>query len=190
MFDSRIDLKSNFRLYSIVENVTMMIQGRANNFSVADQVPLGLKSGDGTFTIAIEKVDGLFENNAQTIYLEDKFLNVIHNLSANPYNFTKQAGIADNRFVLRYNNVMLDNAAFETEKSVIIYKSNDVISISSKNNVINSVIVFDVLGRKLFENNTVNDNDFEIKNIAIRDQTILVKIGLENEQSVVKKIIF
>jgi hypothetical protein len=78
----------------------------------------------GNHTIAIKKVDGLFEQN-QDIYLEDKQLNIIHDLRQAPYNFTSSVGTFNDRFVLRYTTVALSNQDFESIDSSVLVSAND-----------------------------------------------------------------
>ena len=64
--------------------------------------------------------DGLFEN--QDVYLEDKLLNVIHNLKIN-YEFSTEAGTFNDRFQLRFSPVALGNPTFNAS-TVIVSKMN------------------------------------------------------------------
>lgn len=55
---------------------------------------------------------------------------------------------------------------------------------------IESVIVYDILGRSLLEKSNIKNNAFAITNLALSNQTLIVKIVLENGQTVTKKIVF
>lgn len=104
-------LESN-SLYSLIGTEAFVIQARALPFHEYDQVPLGYNVLQaGQYAIRIDQYDGDFEN--RNIYLEDQLLNVIHDLKQSPYTFTTAAGHFEDRFVLRYNNSMLSNTAFE-----------------------------------------------------------------------------
>jgi hypothetical protein len=53
----------------------------------------------------------LFEDVNQAILLEDKQLNLIHDLRTAPYSFIATTGVNKDRFVLRYTNTSLNNNA-------------------------------------------------------------------------------
>src|SRR5699024_7498930 len=92
-YDSNLfDDKRPLLLYSMLGIDTMAIQGRALPFSDSDTVPIGYftKTADNV-TLSIDHVDGLFLDN-QAIYLEDKLLNVIHDIKSDPYVFASAAG--------------------------------------------------------------------------------------------------
>ncbi|WP_310557252.1 hypothetical protein, partial [Flavobacterium sp.] len=133
MFDAFTDYKNSQNLYSLINENIFAIQGRSLPFVNTDQVPLGFKvPTNGSYTIAVGAVDGLFSGNAQMIYLEDKQLNVIHNLSVAPYQFTANQGIVNNRFVLRYTDAALSNSDFDlSTNQITVYASNDVVKIDS-----------------------------------------------------------
>src|SRR5436190_15850387 len=101
-------------------------------------------------TISIDSLDGLFTGN-QDIFIEDKLLNVIHNLKLAPYTFTTEAGTFDDRFVLRYTDTNLgldDSRGFAN--NVIISSKNQQVKIQSTIEDIHKVIIFDMLGRTIY----------------------------------------
>ncbi|WP_281322899.1 T9SS sorting signal type C domain-containing protein [Flavobacterium aestivum] len=99
--------------YSINESKNLVIQGRALPFDKTDKVPLGYKTTvEGTFTISIDKVDGVLAS--QAVFVEDKVTNVIHNLKNGAYSFSTQKGVFNDRFVLRY----VDNTPVVTDPIV------------------------------------------------------------------------
>lgn len=77
--------------YSLIDDKKLVIQGRALPFSESDFVALGYSSTiAGEFSIAIDHADG--DLSAQTVYLEDKTENIVHNLLESNYKFTTTAG--------------------------------------------------------------------------------------------------
>lgn len=74
----------------------------------------------------------------------------------------------------------------EHDVSVI---SNQELNIQSTNEKIASVLVFDVLGRKLFEGNDIKTNNFIIP-IAKRNLPLFIEIVLDNGTKVNKKTIY
>ena len=70
--------------------------------------------------------------NAQKIYIEDKLLGTINDITATPYQFVATQGITNDRFVLRYTNQTLSNADFDLNENVItVFTSNNEIKINS-----------------------------------------------------------
>jgi len=89
---------SGSALYSVVDGTKLVIQGRALPFDVYDVVPLGITiTAAGTFKIKLTATDGLFAEGQQ-IYIHDKYLNIIHNITENEYVFSSDAGEFFNRF--------------------------------------------------------------------------------------------
>jgi len=128
---------NSITLYSIIPEKNLVIQGRALPFSNEDQVPLGYKSTlNDTFSIRIDHFDGLFEN--QNIYIEDRLLNIVHDLKQSPYVFTSGIGTFDDRFVLRYNNGLLSTNTNEYASDLIAYLNQQKLVIQA-NEFINQV---------------------------------------------------
>lgn len=172
-------------LYSLAGE-KLSIQGRPMPFDVADEVPIGYRSTiAGNFDLSLAQFDGLFED--QEVYIEDKMLNIIHDLKSGPYSFATEAGTFDNRFVLRYTNGQLDNVDFNANQ-VVIYRNDDVWIINSGHATMKSVAVHDVRGRLVFEQKHVNSNETQMR-LDTANQILLVTIVAEDGTSVVKKII-
>lgn len=188
LFDAITDEKLNFNLYSIIGEESMTIQGRALPFDQQDRVPMGIKvQQNGNYTIGIGVVDGFFTDNNQKIYLEDLENNIIHDLRLNPYVFSANAGNHPNRFVLRYTDETLgigDNG-ISLDALNLIYNSNLVVSSSNTN--IESVQIFDVLGRLLFEKKNVMDKELVISEYSRTNSPIVVFVKLING-SIIKKM--
>jgi hypothetical protein len=190
MYDAIKNIAKEKNIYSLSEDETLIIQGRPIPFDHNDQVPIGvniLSAGD--YKIAIAAVDGLFEHE-QPIYLEDKELNIIYDLRQSPYSFSSVAGIFNTRFVLRYTNTALGNPDFgNIENSVIVSGNNGELTIKSSIENIQEVTIYDVLGRQLFFAKEINNTNFVTSNISMSQQTLIVKIKMENGMSISRKII-
>lgn len=189
-FDATIGITSAIGIYSFADDQKCIIQGKPNPFANTDEVPLGINvHSNGNYHIAIKAVDGVFENNGQTIYLEDKLLNVVHNLSAAPYLFNSNAGTYNERFVLKYTNVVLSTPEINWNNTLSIY-ANSQININSSLEKINAVIVYDILGKVLFTERNIEKNTFEIQKIQQQKQLLFVKVTLSNKQIIIKKVVY
>ena len=176
--------------YSINNTNKFVIQGRALPFEETDNVPLGYRSViDGDFTIAINNADGLLAG--QKVYLEDKQTNTIHELTANNYTFTTTKGTFNDRFVVKYTNKTLGTGDFETiNDGVEVIVKNKIITISSEKENIKKVLIYDISGKLLYQKEKISDVSLVIQNLRSAQQVLVIKVVLENEVLVNRKIIF
>jgi len=191
MFDAIGSEKLNFNLYSTIGNEIMKIQGRTLPFDQEDRVPMGIKvSQNGNYTIGIGAVDGFFTNDNQNIYIEDKVTNIIHDLRQNPYSFTAEAGNYPNRFILRYTNETLGGDDLVVDEANLWVISSDVLSVKSTKNTIQSIRVFDVLGRHLAYYPNVEGYEARLTTIQKNNAGLIIQVTLSNGTVINKKIIY
>ncbi|WP_333810298.1 beta strand repeat-containing protein [Flavobacterium sp.] len=177
------------KIYSMVQDQPLIIQGRQLPFNDQDRIPIGYDIATaGNYSIAIHTVDGLFTGN-QNIYLEDLTLNVIHDLKQSPYQFSTATGVFRNRFILRFTNSTLGNNDFEMDNSVVIYTDANI-NIKSAIETIKSVEIFDLLGRNIATFKDVNTSQFTSQNMKQSKLPLLVKVTLENGLTKTYKIIY
>lgn len=191
MFDAIGSEKLNFNLYSTIGNEIMKIQGRTLPFDQEDRVPMGIKvSQNGNYTIGIGAVDGFFTDTNQNIYLEDLENNIIHDLRQNPYSFSAIAGNYTNRFVLRYTNETLGGDDLVADDANLWVYSSDVLSVKSTKNTIQSVRVFDVLGRHLAYYPNVDGYEVPLTTIQKNNAGLIIQVTLSNGSVISKKAIY
>ncbi|MGY0393167.1 CUB domain-containing protein [Bizionia sp. KMM 8389] len=183
--------ETNNRFYSTTHSTELAIQGRALPFHNSDLVPLGIEiANSGEYKIALNSIDGLFETTNQTIFIEDTYTNQIHNIRISPYSFTTETGKYDDRFILRYTDNALSIENFNTIQDLSITAPNsDYIKVSSKNNSIVSVVIYDILGRKLLSKNNLNTPELKISNNSFSDGTYVIKATTNNNQVYTERII-
>lgn len=188
-FDSNTLNTGSMSIYSLTSNTDKyLIQGRELPFDVNDEVPIGIHiQTAGSYSIAIAGVDGLF--NSQNIYLRDKLLDITYDIKAAPYRFYTSAGTINERFKIVYlNNVLAaSNHSFDT--SVRVY-AKEFITINSTLEPIDSVTVFDILGRKLGHYTNVESNEFTITNLEKNNTALLIQVKLKNGITITQKVIF
>ena len=89
----------------------------------------------------------------QNVFIEDKLLNVVHNIKDTPYAFSTQAGTFDDRFVLRYTDKTLGVDETQTNDGMVVLYSNNYKTLIIRNFVkdatVNSVMLFNMLGQKI-----------------------------------------
>lgn len=182
---------NQLKFYSLIEGKNFTIQGKALPFDAEDEVPIGYKSTvAGNLQISIDQYDGLFVG--QDIYLEDQLLNVVHDLKEAAYEFTTTIGTFNDRFILRYtpDGTLATPDPTHIANGVIVYKDHDEILIKSALVNLQSVTVYDLLGRAIFGATTIGTNTFTISNVAMNEQPLIIKTILANGQVVNKKIVY
>lgn len=173
-------------MYSLIDDAKFGIQGRALPFDVTDQVSIGVNiPTPGNYIIGIAAVDGLFES--QNIYLTDNLANIIHNLKANPYQFTSQSGEINNRFKVVY----IDNTLGINNPNVIdtfATISNNMIRVESSE-LIKEIRLYDVAGKLI---NTYSLKEYKNQFTSpfyYANGVYIAKIMLDNEMVFSKKLI-
>jgi hypothetical protein len=137
-------------IYSVVEDAKMTIQGRSYPFDTGDTVALGVDLiEDGIYKIAIDTVEGsVFENERQGIYLEDTYLNVVHDLRATPYSFAGVAGTVKDRFVLRYTADQQLSVDEQQKLNTFIYVKEERLYVKSSQNI-EAIVLYDLTGKQV-----------------------------------------
>lgn len=192
LYDAITDEKAPFKLYSKIQNEKMTIQGRALPFDIYDKVPLGANINQvGEYVFSIGVLEGFLADNQYNIYLEDKELDVVHNLKNAPYRFTidnLNGGSIENRFEIKYVDQTLGNNDLILDNSVQII-TNEVITILSSNEI-KTVNVWNVLGQKLYENKNIGDRELTISKLYQNNAPLIIEVELQNGTLVKKKIIY
>ena len=176
--------------YSFTQDKNLVIQGRALPFDETDTVPLGYRAQDaGSYTIDIDQIDGKLA--AQNVYIEDKLMNVIHDLKASSYTFNTGLGTFNDRFLLRYTDITLGNNTFDPlSNQLVVSKDKNELKIKSASETIKRVTVFDLQGKKVFDKEVLNSNEFRSSNISLSKQIGIVKVTLDNGQVISTKVSF
>ena len=166
-FDGESFGGNNVTFYSIIPEAKLSIQGRALPFDTSDTVTLGYKAAKkGNYSIRIDHIEGLFVN--ESIYLEDKQLNVTHDLKLKPYVFSTAVGDFNNRFVLRYSGKTLgveENSINNDELKISYIQNNNILLVNniSSNNTVETVTLFNVLGQFVSSWEVENQNQQNIE---------------------------
>ena len=158
-------------------------------FDINDQVPLGINiAASGSYKIAVNEVDGLFEQG-QSIYLEDKLLNVIFNLRQAPYVFSTEQGTFNGRFVLRYTDTSLSSSDFsDLSSSIVVFKSHDFVTIQSDKTPIGEVVVYDIQGRIIQDFKNLTTSEFKFSPPTAQ-QVLVLKIITKDNLPFYRKIL-
>ena len=142
--------------------------------------------------IGIDKLEGKFKESEYEIYLKDKFLNKIHDLNQQDYEFINESkGIYNDRFEL----VIQKSAILHVEEDVlnnqlIIKKSEGQLRVSTSNNsIISNFQAYNLLGKLLIDKSP-NKNFLISSTNNISEGTILIiRTTLLSGEVLTKKII-
>ena len=185
--DARYINDSPTALNNLLDNQEFAIQGRSLPFTASDIVPLAFKAANpGNYSIAIARVDGLFADGNQKVYLKDNLTSTVHDLSSGAYTFASATGTFNTRFEIIYQ-AQLSTPSFNAN-SVVVYSQDNGFAINSGNAVMQSVKVFDIRGRLLLEKNNI-DSSQTVVSAGNSNQVLLIQITSEDNVTVTKKVI-
>jgi len=189
-YDSKYFNDGPIALMTFIDTTNLVIQGRSVPFDVTDVVPLKYKATTaGSYTIAIDHVDGLFTAGGQTIYLKDNLTTIIHNLTNGAYTFATAAGTFGNRFEIVYQDTTLaidDPTALANQ--VVVYYQNDGFVVNAGKLEMKKIKVFDVSGRLIAEMDDIYATETRIKVNAAK-QVLLLQITTVDGAVVIKKAV-
>jgi len=176
-------------LYSLLGTETLSIQGKGLPFSDSDIVPLGYTSSLAlNFTIAIADIDGLFTN--QNVYLVDKLTNVTTNLKQGSYTFSTEVGTFNDRFELKFVDAALGiDLPVLAQNEIAVIRSGNQIEISSDKESIAAVMVYDLLGKVVYQKSGISNTTFATNDLNVHNQVVIVKVQTENKLEMVRKVI-
>jgi hypothetical protein len=148
-----------------------------NGMPEVESVPVGFTAVEsGVFTINA-KESGEFTE----LYLEDLFTNYVTNLLENDYSFSYSAGDQQNRFILHFGALGVDDVAGDLFN---IYSFNKDVYVAVPAHTSGTITVYDMMGQEVTStsiNNTVNVITLD------KSAYYIVKV-LSNENMETKKV--
>jgi hypothetical protein len=193
LYDATMTVDSNvMSIYTYIDEYKLIIQGKSLPFNETDRVKIGVNvPRSGNYNLAIAKVDGLFEDPNQDIFIEDLELGIVHNLKQSPYAVYLNQGDFKNRFLLRYiSDRLLVNDTNSANNGVYITNAPEGIKVNSLSEIIQAVSVFNMLGQNIANFNQVNSYELDITHNNQTKQVVIVNITFGNGQIIKKKIVF
>ena len=173
--------------YSLMEDKKLLIQGKANNFSVDDVIPVGANFfQNGNYTIALDSTEGIFAQD-QVIYLKDKLLNIYTDLRAGAYTFAANAGLTDGRFEIAYKTGAILTTDASTKYGLEIYRDAEDFVVRSPQKEIKNVEVYDASGRLILKLSGMQKEwRFPVQKLTAG--MFVVKATLKTDETVSRKI--
>lgn len=190
-YDGKYINDGEIALASVLDAEPYAIQCKALPFAATDVIPMQFTATTaGTYTIAVDRVDGLFAAG-QNVYLRDNVTGTVQNLSEGAYTFAAEAGTFNARFEVLFQASTLGvTDPVLHENQVVIYKTPaNEISINTGSFVMDNVMIYDLAGRLLFQQKDINDSQTVIK-VGFATEVLLVKIKTQDGKSVTKKVLF
>ncbi|MCK8479150.1 GEVED domain-containing protein [Psychroserpens algicola] len=198
-FDAHKNLSANANsiIYSLLdtpESKKFAIQGKdPSNLDLDEIIPLGFYTSieEATlYTIEIADLEGAFMTQ-NTVYLKDKLLGIVHNLSENNYTFTSETGEFNDRFDIVFQAEALsvtENEASSNDLSITELGDSDVEFSVGQGFVIKQVEIIDVVGRTIYK--LKGNNSTEVFNLSRLSQAAYIaKVTLSNGQVITKKAV-
>ena len=187
-FDGKYYNDSEFALNTLLDNEEYVIQGRPKPFDVSDIVPLAFKTTNaGSYNIAIDHTEGLFSGN-QDIILVDHLTGTETDLKSGGYTFAATAGVNNARFSLKYQKTLGNTQQILDENNILVYKNKEAIHIKSSSTTIDNIKLYDISGRHIFEKTNINANETHIEIAKFGKQILILKIVLDNDKLISKKV--
>jgi hypothetical protein len=190
-YDGRTNEAGNdISFYSLIDGDKFRIQGK-QPFVDVDVVPLGYFTNQPqTLTIAIHQTQGILSDPDVPIYLEDKSFQTFSALKLSSYDFMSEAGTFDERFVLHYMLAdQLPITDFNPGGDFIVAVNQGEIFMASPKEKIVAVVLYDMVGRKIYDMQTVNSFDYSIDYSTSNRKALIVKTTFENGRVVTRKIV-
>lgn len=190
-FDSKKINSRNISFYSLINDKKFVIQGR--QALVGDEeIPLGIESKvSGLFTYRIG-IGRLSENfTSHDIYLEDKELNILHDLSLGAYTFELDEGLYNERFalVLKRREILDVEEVQVLEQDIIVFDKDNSLTVNSTVRKIQNITIYDMVGKVVTTVKDVNANVFKRTSANLSKAMYLVTVELDNGQEITKKFI-
>ena len=174
-------------LYSFSTDAEKLTINGRGPFTVEDVIPLGVGFYvKERYRIQLEDTKGIFVNH-QNIYLKDKYLNLIHNLSSSPYEFESLAGEFTDRFEVVFKPEGFTNPAIENQISIVRQGSNILVS-SSLDKII-QVEVFNLAGWQVYKKDSIMSKEILIPATSFDNQIIVVTVLTEKGEKVSQKLV-
>jgi len=176
-YDATIFAENNtIALYSIQNDAHLAIQARPA-FSNVDQVALGYHATvAGEYILSIDHSDGVFAQQ-QEVYIKDNVTGTVTKLNDSPYFFDSQAGEFNTRLVIVYEHTTMGTPPVTAISSdVTVMNANGLININAENATINAVLIYDINGRILFTQNSVNAQQTSVSSVTAQNQILIVQV--------------
>lgn len=192
-----LSANANALIYSLLDNSTDLkyaIQGKApSDLNIDEVIPLGFYTiidEPTLYTLSIADVQGDFMT-ANTVYLRDNLLGIVHDLSNSDYVFTSVPTEDNTRFEILFQPETLSLTENEISPNDLIITEllDGKVKFSvGQNNIIEAVEIIDLVGRTIYKlQGSDSEEIFDLSNLS--QSAYIAKVSLSNGQIITKKAI-
>lgn len=165
----------------------LAINGRST-FDVSDIISLGVRHyHSGTYSIGIKTAEGIFEN-MQEVYLKDKYLNTLQNLSESDYEYESVAGEFTDRFEILYQYEAIEDDQ-ANGNLISIARQGNFFVVQSNPNTLKEVEIFNLSGVSVYKIKNINSHTHKIQSNSLEKSVLFVHILTETGERIIKNII-
>lgn len=176
-------------LTSLLNGKNYTIQGRALPFADTDTVPLSFKAAtNGTYTIALNKTDGIFAAN-QEVLLKDNATGKVTNLKTGAYTFATNAETANSRFELIFSKSGI--STIDSEEGIVATAVNKqgVFQVITNGAILKEIAVYDMQGSEIFNQKNINSTASSLTGLPSAKGVLILKITTDTNKTQTIKII-
>ena len=177
LYDADILVLGSDAFYTTNGTAKLAIQGRKYPLSSDDVVTLGTKYFEtGNYTIFLKEKEGIFDTD-QAIYLKDKQLNKVINLSEEgQYTFAASQGTNDTRFEVIYQDILSFDSLNKSAGSVSVAKYEVEVVVKDTTNNITAIDVFDASGKLIQSVSGKNSKEVRLNTSGFIKGVYILKI--------------
>ncbi len=185
-YDADVMSLGDDSVYTLLGSQKLQIDGRKYPLSTEDKIPLGTRyAEDGIYQLSIAAKEGVFNSN-QSIYIKDKLLNKVIDISQNPYNFQAVKGTDESRFEIVYQSQDILGVNSSIKNNLMVYKDEKDFVVKSTE-ILTKVQLFDMSGKLINEISKIS-NEIRISHQSLTDAAYVVKI-YKKDEFVTKKVL-
>ena len=172
-------------LYTMAGDQQVVINARYS-FVDSDKVAVGYKiPTNGTFKFRTFDRLGIFEN--QKIFIKDKLLGVVADITDNEYSFVSNNGEFSNRFEIVYKPDATLDVTSHTKNKIAIYRSGSDFVIDAFTRTISTAEVYDSSG-KLILTKSIDSSKGEVDGDVLINGVYILKLKMNDGEIVSQKI--
>jgi len=168
-------------------NGKVIISGTFNDYDGVEMHGLGRLNADGSPDATFSSGAGFttYHNEILDILLQPEDKIIIGGIF-NAYNYVGRNCIAR----LNSTGALDVKTLLATTESIIVYKNNNTLTVTSSNKNISSVAVYDLLGRLVASKKAINASTAQFKDLHLTSTVLIVNTTLNDGTTVSKKIYY
>lgn len=177
-------------MYLLKEENELAIEGEGY-FDTNASYPIGIRNEvAGKISFNIDSLENFDES--QNVYIFDKETNTYNSIKNTMYEVELPEGTFNDRFVLHFSSMTsktLGTEDFNLKNSIKVIVNNEV-TVQSDTALIKTILVYDLLGRKIDSYKKVNASTQLLNQLNKTNSGLILKITLDNDEVISKKIIY